>query len=151
MYLYHLVLLEHIWKVARYTSAAPMFFSEFENYVDGGVLANNPSDAALARIQRYYRESDQRLPIACVVSLGSGLYPAVELGNTGKCTSLVCWRCYPGYLVCGWGRCSLQMCYTCGSHTDLHEGLRFGKLVQVPQTLKNLIELLTSAVSNQSN
>ncbi len=75
---------EPIWKVARYTSAAPMFFSEFENYVDGGVLANNPSDAGLTRIQRYYRECSQKLPIACVVSLGSGMYPAVELGNIGK-------------------------------------------------------------------
>ena len=31
-----------VWKVARCTSAAPMFFSEFEDHVDGGVLANNP-------------------------------------------------------------------------------------------------------------
>ena len=31
-----------VWKVARCSSAAPMFFSEFENHVDGGVLANNP-------------------------------------------------------------------------------------------------------------
>lgn len=62
-----------------------MFFTEFENYVDGGVMANNPSDAALARIQQHYRGSGQKLPISCVVSLGSGLYPAVKLGNTGKC------------------------------------------------------------------
>lgn len=31
-----------VWKVARCSSAAPMFFSEFEDHVDGGVLANNP-------------------------------------------------------------------------------------------------------------
>ena len=44
-----------VWKVARYTSAAPMFFTEFEDYVDGGVLANNPCSYGLSAIQNFYR------------------------------------------------------------------------------------------------
>jgi patatin-like phospholipase/acyl hydrolase len=31
-----------VWKVARCSSAAPLLFEEFEDHVDGGVLANNP-------------------------------------------------------------------------------------------------------------
>ena len=46
---------EPVWKVARYTTAAPMFFTEFENYVDGGVLANNPSESGFSAIQNYFR------------------------------------------------------------------------------------------------
>ena len=72
---------EPIWKVARYTSAAPMYFTECDNYVDGGVLANNPSESALAAIQKFYREKGCKLPIACVVSVGSGKDPSRDLGS----------------------------------------------------------------------
>ena len=44
---------ELLWKVARYTSAAPVFFTECDNYVDGGVKANNPTHFALTEIQDY--------------------------------------------------------------------------------------------------
>lgn len=36
------------YKVAMYTSAAPTYFPAYEGYIDGGVVANNPSVAALA-------------------------------------------------------------------------------------------------------
>jgi hypothetical protein len=36
-------------KVALYTSAAPTFFPSIEGFVDGGVVCNNPSVAALAQ------------------------------------------------------------------------------------------------------
>jgi len=73
---------EPIWKVARYTSAAPMFFTEFEDYVDGGVLANNPCESGLTAIQNYYRQKEQKLDIALVVSVGTGIFPAEVLGKT---------------------------------------------------------------------
>jgi len=44
-----------VWKVARYTSAAPMFFRECDDYVDGGVLANNPCSYGLSAIQNFHR------------------------------------------------------------------------------------------------
>ena len=58
-----------------------MFFKEFENYVDGGVLANNPCDYGLTAIQNYHRERGLDLPISLVVSVGTGIYPAEELGR----------------------------------------------------------------------
>ena len=73
---------EPIWKVARYTSAAPMFFTEFEDYVDGGVLANNPCESGLTAIQNYHRQKRLKLDIALVVSVGTGIFPPEVLGKT---------------------------------------------------------------------
>ena len=70
-----------MWKVARYTSASPIFFGEFENYVDGGVLANNPCDCGLTAIQNFYRLQGERLLISIVVSVGTGVYPSEKLGK----------------------------------------------------------------------
>lgn len=72
---------ELVWKVGRYTSASPIFFGEFENYVDGGVLANNPCDCGLTAIQNFYRLLGDRLLISIVVSVGTGVYPAEKLGK----------------------------------------------------------------------
>jgi calcium-independent phospholipase A2 len=70
-----------VWKVARYTTAAPMFFKECDDYVDGGVLANNPSETGLTAIQTFHHSQGSHLPIALVVSIGSGIYPAEALGK----------------------------------------------------------------------
>ena len=49
-----------VWKVARYTSSAPVYFEPGESgehrFVDGGVKANNPTDYAFTRIQKYLDE-----------------------------------------------------------------------------------------------
>ena len=68
-----------VWKVARYTSAAPIFFEELDNYVDGGVLANNPASAGLTFIQEMYSKKKIKIPISILVSLGSGIMPKDEL------------------------------------------------------------------------
>lgn len=73
--------IDPIWKVARYTSAAPTYFSECDNYVDGGVLANNPCEAGLAHLQEFYHNQGTRLTISCMVSVGTGIYPKKELGS----------------------------------------------------------------------
>ena len=54
LYVMYNVLIELVWKVARYTSAGPTYFSQSDNYVDGGVKANNPSIAAWVEINRFY-------------------------------------------------------------------------------------------------
>lgn len=70
-----------VWKVARYTSAAPMFLRECDNYVDGGMICNNPTDCGLTVIQNYYRKQEVKPPISLVVSVGSGLFPAEKIGK----------------------------------------------------------------------
>lgn len=79
--LFVLSCIEYVWKVARRTSAAPIFFSECDNYVDGGVLANNPCQYGLDEIQKFYHSLHQKLPIALVVSIGTGTYPPEKLGR----------------------------------------------------------------------
>lgn len=58
-----------------------MFFSECDNYIDGGVICNNPTEYGLTTIQNFFRQQGKKLPIALVVSIGTGVYPAVELGS----------------------------------------------------------------------
>ena len=72
---------EFVWKVGRYTTAAPMYFTECDNYVDGGVMANNPCIDAVSKIQSFYAERNIHLPITCLVSVGSGISPSQELGS----------------------------------------------------------------------
>ncbi len=92
--------LEHVWKVARYTSAAPVFFKELDNYIDGGVLANNPCSLGLSAIQTLHwyvysyskklifminncvRQLGQKLDISLIVSVGSGRFSIEELERT---------------------------------------------------------------------
>ena len=58
-----------------------MFFTECDNYVDGGVLANNPCIDGLSKIQSFYQDRNIHFPIACMVSIGSGMFPSQELGS----------------------------------------------------------------------
>ena len=48
-----------VWKVARYTSAAPLHFYPEDDYIDGGIKANNPTDFVLTKIQKYFDEHDE--------------------------------------------------------------------------------------------
>ena len=100
--------------MARYTSACPGYFTEFDNYVDGGVLANNPSEHGLTRIHKFYTDQGQPLNISCVVSVGTGIFPDREVGNTDL-TSLL-----------------------------------LGKPLHMVENAKNMLDLLTHAVSFQS-
>ena len=57
-------------------------FTELDNYVDGGVLANNPCEYGLTAIQNHYRQKGKKFELALVVSVGTGIFPAKELGKT---------------------------------------------------------------------
>lgn len=68
-----------VWKVARYTSASPIFMVEFEDYVDGGTLCSNLCDHALTRIRDFCKQKEEG-QIGCVVSVGTGVFAPKELG-----------------------------------------------------------------------
>ena len=71
-----------VWKVARYTSAGPIYFNSMDDYVDGGILANNPSASGLTEIQEFYRNQGQKLPISLIVSVGGGKPPPdIDIGD----------------------------------------------------------------------
>ena len=80
--------------MARYTSAAPFFFKELENYIDGGMLANNPAEAAMTVIQDYYHNKGEKIPISMLVSVGSGTNPGTPLGEIDIKSNLLKPRAY---------------------------------------------------------
>lgn len=60
------------YKVALYTSAAPTFFPSVDGFVDGGVMANNPSMAALAQVLDERAEIPNRPALNEIVLLSIG-------------------------------------------------------------------------------
>jgi patatin-like phospholipase/acyl hydrolase len=60
--------------VAIRTSAAPVYFPVYQGYIDGGVVANNPSMCALAQAL-HGSTGGQRLQDIALLSLGTGRTP----------------------------------------------------------------------------
>lgn len=69
---------ERVVDVALRSSAAPTFFPSYQGYVDGGVVTNNPSMAALAQA---LREGIPQSDI-CLFSVGTGFVPQFVEGAT---------------------------------------------------------------------
>ncbi|XP_075164146.1 calcium-independent phospholipase A2 VIA isoform X1 [Haematobia irritans] len=74
-----------VWRAARATGAAPSYFRAFGRFLDGGLIANNPTLDAMTEIHEYNmalrsvgRESEA-VPVSVVVSIGTGLIPVTEL------------------------------------------------------------------------
>jgi len=74
-----------LWQAARASGAAPTYFRAFENFLDGGLIANNPTLDVLTEIQEYsavmnalgLHENVQKPTV--VVSLGTGLKPIEQV------------------------------------------------------------------------
>ncbi|XP_032669254.1 85/88 kDa calcium-independent phospholipase A2 isoform X2 [Odontomachus brunneus] len=70
-----------LWKAARATGAAPSYFRAFGRFLDGGLIANNPTLDAMAEIHEYNLalkatgQPQQVVPLTLVVSLGTGCTP----------------------------------------------------------------------------
>jgi len=66
--------------VALRTSAAPTYFPSYQGYIDGGVVANNPSMAALAQALDA-QTGKRKLAEVRLLSLSTGLSPAYVKGR----------------------------------------------------------------------
>ena len=63
-----------VWEAGRASSAAPMYFKPFEGkWLDGGVMANNPTLTALAEITDQGEKEDKPVKFGLVLSLGTGI------------------------------------------------------------------------------
>ena len=73
-----------VWEVSRATSAAPVYFPPFEDkFVDGGVMANNPTLDAMAEIVTQTEKEGNDAKLALVVSIGTGVFEAAEVEDVG--------------------------------------------------------------------
>lgn len=61
---------QKVWEAARATSAAPSYFKSFENYIDGGLSANNPTLDLLTEFHKQNRHPKKSIGV--VVSIGTG-------------------------------------------------------------------------------
>ena len=52
-----------------------------DQYIDGGLKVNNPSEGAMTVIQDHLRATDHYRDIMLVVSVGCGLFPPKPLGD----------------------------------------------------------------------
>ncbi|XP_044016544.1 85/88 kDa calcium-independent phospholipase A2 [Aphidius gifuensis] len=74
-----------LWKVARATGAAPSYFRAFGRFLDGGLIANNPTLDAITEIHEYNLalkacdRNNEITPLSMVVSIGTGAIPVIPL------------------------------------------------------------------------
>ncbi|XP_040003186.1 85/88 kDa calcium-independent phospholipase A2 isoform X3 [Xiphias gladius] len=76
-----------VWRAARSSGAAPTYFRPMGRFLDGGLLANNPTLDAMSEIHQYnkalkvegHKEEIKKLGI--VVSLGTGKPPQVVVSS----------------------------------------------------------------------
>uniref|UniRef100_A0A1I8BJM6 phospholipase A2 n=1 Tax=Meloidogyne hapla TaxID=6305 RepID=A0A1I8BJM6_MELHA len=86
----------NIWKAARCSSAAPMYFSRVDGAImDGGLMANNPGVTLLLEVFKYIDfqalkgENESPPPdLAFMLSLGTGKNPEIAVSSTEVCLDL---------------------------------------------------------------
>uniref|UniRef100_A0A8C5D1W3 phospholipase A2 n=1 Tax=Gouania willdenowi TaxID=441366 RepID=A0A8C5D1W3_GOUWI len=74
-----------VWRAARSSGAAPTYFQPMGRFLDGGLLANNPTLDAMAEIHQYNKtlnaEGKDTKKLGMVLSLGTGKPPQVEVSS----------------------------------------------------------------------
>ncbi|XP_054459947.1 85/88 kDa calcium-independent phospholipase A2 isoform X2 [Anoplopoma fimbria] len=76
-----------VWRAARSSGAAPTYFRPMGRFLDGGLLANNPTLDAMSEIHQYNKalraegHGNQIKKLGIVVSLGTGKPPQVVVNS----------------------------------------------------------------------
>uniref|UniRef100_A0A8C0ZA76 phospholipase A2 n=1 Tax=Cyanistes caeruleus TaxID=156563 RepID=A0A8C0ZA76_CYACU len=76
-----------VWRAARCSGAAPTYFRPIGRFLDGGLLANNPTLDAMAEIHEYNKtlikkgRKQEVRKLGLVVSLGTGKPPQVPVSS----------------------------------------------------------------------
>ncbi|KAL5471066.1 hypothetical protein EMCRGX_G029142 [Ephydatia muelleri] len=73
-----------VWEAARATSAAPIYFPPHnERYIDGGVMANNPTLSAMAEIVEATMSEGKQVKFGMVLSVGTGHGEPLPVNHIG--------------------------------------------------------------------
>ncbi|XP_066510786.1 85/88 kDa calcium-independent phospholipase A2-like isoform X2 [Hoplias malabaricus] len=76
-----------VWRAARSSGAAPTYFRPMGRFLDGGLLANNPTLDAMTEVHQYNKalnaqgRGDEVCKLGIVVSLGTGKPPQVMVNS----------------------------------------------------------------------
>lgn len=71
-----------LWEAACATGAAPTHFPAFEGkFLDGGLVANNPTLEAFVEIFAQAKKANQEVALGCVLSIGTGISPSKPVEN----------------------------------------------------------------------
>ncbi|XP_073334307.1 85/88 kDa calcium-independent phospholipase A2 isoform X1 [Pagrus major] len=76
-----------VWRAARSSGAAPTYFRPMGRFLDGGLLANNPTLDAMSEIHQYNKglkaegHGNKTKKLGIVVSLGTGKPPQVVVSS----------------------------------------------------------------------
>ncbi|XP_040892762.1 85/88 kDa calcium-independent phospholipase A2 isoform X1 [Toxotes jaculatrix] len=76
-----------VWRAARSSGAAPTYFRPMGRFLDGGLLANNPTLDAMSEIHQYNKalkaegHGEEIKKLGIVVSLGTGKPPQVVVSS----------------------------------------------------------------------
>ncbi|XP_078539924.1 85/88 kDa calcium-independent phospholipase A2 isoform X2 [Lissotriton helveticus] len=76
-----------VWRAARSSGAAPTYFRPNGRFLDGGLLANNPTLDSLVEIHEFNKDLRRKgcgaevKPLGVVVSLGTGKPPQVQVNS----------------------------------------------------------------------
>ena len=71
---------QDVYEAAKATSAAPYYFPPVKGrFIDGGIIANNPTLPAMVRIMEETKKEGKQAKLGCVISLGTGKPPVEEV------------------------------------------------------------------------
>ena len=70
------------WEAAFASMAAPYYFPSFDNkFLDGGLMANNPTAVAMTEVYDQAEREGKVVTLGCVLSLGNGIAPTQPVDN----------------------------------------------------------------------
>lgn len=72
---------EYLWKACRASGAAPTYFKHYESFIDGGMMANNPTLDSITENENYnvalemMKQEHECEHLNLVLSIGTGRFP----------------------------------------------------------------------------
>jgi len=78
---------ENLWEVVRKSCSAPSYFPAYKNFIDGGVIANNPSLVSFNAISNKLKVPHREIEI---MNIGTGVKNGIE--NVGKMNNWYRWE-----------------------------------------------------------